>query len=213
MRMLSSLLIPTTAFAVGLLASATPQSARADEPGRREGGQVDFLLGVSGCLPGPDGCKQGSSSASGAFAGYAVNLGYRVHRHFFIGAGHSLGFFGSEKGSKLGVQNAVLAVIKGYLRAWRFDFGFELSPGWSRVSVRTNGDGRIYSQGFALRPGVSADFWLNDRLFVGLGSLFTLNFHKSTCIRNGSTTTCNARSTSNPTVHQYTAGIHIGGTF
>jgi hypothetical protein len=112
------------------------------------------------------------------------------------------------------MQNTVVAVIRGYLPAGRLDFGFELSPGWSRMAIFTDQNHGTYSQGFALRPAVTGAYWLGDHLFLGATWMTTLNFHQQVCAKNGSTTNCNTKSSALPASgHQYLAGIHIGGTF
>ena len=190
----------------------------AEEFGHRKGGQFDVMLGMSACIPGKGACSPGEANTGGPLFGFGANFGYRIHRHFFLGTGYSLGFFGPGGGSATynrGFQNSVLAVIRGYLPAGRFDFGFEASPGWSRVSFKSDRTNlTTYSEGFALRPGVSADYWIGHHIFLGIRADTIINIHRKVCDVMGDRATCDlGEKAKNAAVNSFIGGLHVGGTF
>lgn len=208
-------------LAAGILALtvvAAPQ-ALAGSKASRVGGQIDTVLGVTSCIPGRGNCSPGASKTAGPLFGFGVNLGYRIHKHFFLGSGYSLGFFGPSGGSgalyRRAFQNSVLAVIRGYLPAGDFDFGFEASPGWSRVSFKpSSGQWTSYSEGFAFRPGVSAAYWISSSIFLGLRVDTVINFHRKTCRKGAGKILCDlGEPGAKSRVSTVMAGVHIGGSF
>lgn len=136
-----------------------------------------------------------------------------------MGVGYALGFFGPASANPTGFnrafQNSVLAVFRGYLPADRFDFGFEVSPGWSRVTFKADGShSTAYSEGFVLRPAVSASYWISDHLFLGVRFESLINMHKKVCVVNGLRIGCDLGDRGRRgSVSTYVTGIHIGGTF
>ena len=213
----------SSAVALAAMLSTTPALARGKP--QRSGGQVELLSGVSACVPGAAKCRRDDGLVSGRTApmiGIGINAGYRFRRSLFLGIGYAAGFFNPryelETGnrSRLAYQQGLFFVARGILPLRRFDIGFELSPGASRVVLRPDGDNdlRYYSQGFALRPGVSVDYWLGQRLFVGAKADLTLNLHRNVCVRDGDQSTCDHKESYDiVAVHQIIAGVHVGGTF
>lgn len=195
--------------------------ARPGEAGRRRGGQLDAVFGISGCMAGPTACSMGdrASRPPGPLFGTGINVGWRVHAYFMLGIGYSLGFFGPASSSPTGFnrafQNSVLAVFRGYLPADRLDFGFEVSPGWSRVSFKADRTKSMsYSEGFVLRPAVSASYWISDHLFLGLRFDSLINMHQKLCVVSGQRAVCDLGDRGRRgSVATFVSGIHIGGTF
>lgn len=214
-----------TFVALGTLGAVTifagSAQAKAGDVGRRRGGQLDAVFGVSGCMAGPSACSLGdkSSRAPGPLFGTSLNLGWRAHPHFFLGVGYTLGFFGPSSASPTGYnrayQNSVLAVIRGYLPADRFDFGFEVSPGWSRVTFKADrSKGTAYSEGFVLRPAVSSSYWISEHLFLGIRFESLINMHRKLCSVSGTRVVCDLGDRGRRgSVATFVGGIHIGGTF
>lgn len=208
-------------LALAVLAIPGSASAKAGEVGRRRGGQLDAVFGVSGCMAGPAACSLGDASSRppGPLFGTAANIGWRAHPHFFLGVGYSLGFFGPSSTSPTGYnrayQNSVVAVIRGYLPADRFDFGFELSPGWSRVTFRADRTKSFaYSEGFVLRPAVSSSYWISEHLFLGIRFESLINMHHKLCNVSGSRAVCDLGDRGRRgSVSTFVGGVHIGGTF
>ena len=186
---------------------------------KRKGGQADFTIGMSACIPGKGRCKDGAASKTAPMVGFALDLGYRINKYMFTGAGYSLGFFdpqyivSGKNAFSHAFQSTVVAVLRGIVPAGRLDLGFDLSPGWSRVTFKT-GAQTNYSQGFALKPGFSAMLWFGPQIFAGLKADTIFNFHRTVCKRNGGSTSCEVNPRDKHTlVHQAILGVHIGGTF
>ncbi|HLT39534.1 MAG TPA: hypothetical protein VK034_24790 [Enhygromyxa sp.] len=207
---------------VGMTAAlALPNAADAREP-KRSGGQVELVFGGSDCIPAAGECESddGGSKPSGALG---VDLGWRVHKLFFAGAGYSVGWLrptwelNNQRLYQTAHQQGVFGVLRVYIPIWRIDIGLELSPGWSRQTfVAEAGDSRSYSQGFALRPGVSLDFRLGKRLFIGGRVDFILNFHQRMCTKLGDERSCSGQLQLDPDVlpvHQVIGGVHFGANF
>ena len=221
-------LLPFCATAV-LLAPALAHAKKPDLA--RKGGQAEGMFGASFCIPGKaacrltdDGLPDSVTGRTAPMMGIGLNLGYRVHRMFFIGAGYSAGFFNPQyeidggKAYSFAGQQTVVAVPRFILPAWRFDFGLEAAPGFSRVVFKpkkgTNVVEKEYTQGFALRPALSIDFWVHKRIFVGLRGETIFNLHGKTCRETADQVTCNKKSENDvAAVHQAIVGLHIGGTF
>ncbi len=154
--------------------------------------------------------------------GMSINAGYRLRPTLFAGIGYSGGFYSPKyeiaggNVYRTAYQQGLFVVLRGILPLGRLDLGLELSPGVSRVVFRpdTEIDIKHYSQGFALRPGVSADVWLGRQVFVGVKADLVLNLHRNACTRIGDRSTCeHKQSMDNVAVHQLIAGVHLGGTF
>lgn len=219
--------------ALGAIMAWTP-SADAAERSRyssasliqRRGGQAEGMLGISACLPGKASCESSSLERTGPLVGGSVNLGFRPIPYLFLGAGYSLGFFDPSTQGQAAMlaryrsahQHTVVAVIRGIWPVGRFDFGVELSPGWSRQkfvaeeSLTPAPD--EYSQGFALKPGLSINVWLTRSVFLGVEANTIVNLHDETCRSGGGQTICQDKEKpDHAAVHQLLAGLVVGGTF
>jgi hypothetical protein len=212
-------------LAAGLVATlVVPAQADARNGGNRpvrRGGQAEAMVGPSACIPGKGECKDEVLGSTSPSVGMAIDVGWRAHPSFFIGAGYGIGWFNPTWETTTGreFRNAynqgVFGILRAYIPIWRIDIGFELAPGWSRQTFVSTGSGnRNYSQGFALRPGLSLDIWLGQRVFIGgkLDAIF--NFHKETCLKTSSMRDCSIGERARETrVHQLIGGVHVGGTF
>ena len=216
-------LIPTAALAILALA---PDSAHARKPNvKRKGGQAEMLFGASACIPGKGECRDDTNldGRTGPLVGFGVNAGWRAHPSFFLGAGYSVGWFepdyelNDQEAFARAYQNSLFVILRGYIPLWRFDIGLEVSPGWSRQVFKpaTSGVPTVYSQGFALRPGLSVDIWLGRQIFLGAKVDTIFNFHSDQCERSGNDYSCSVSTIDGDIarVHQLMGGIHIGGTF
>lgn len=208
-----------------------PALAHAKKPDLvRKGGQAELMVGASFCIPGKadcriteDGLPDTVAGRTAPMMGVGVNLGYRFHKMFFLGAGYSAGFFNPQyeidgaKAFSVAGQQTVVAVPRFILPAWRFDFGLEAAPGFSRVVFKPkkgSGLDKQYTQGFALRPALSIDVWVARRVFVGVRAETIFNLHGKTCRESADTVTCHKkRETDQAAVHQAIVGLHVGGTF
>ena len=203
-------------------ALAWPTLAEAHEP-KRSGGQAEFLLGGADCIPAKGECEsEVDDGGTKGSAGFAVDLGWRAHKAFFLGAGYTVAGFTPTWRTDNGLrafsnahQQGVFAVFRAYIPIWRIDIGLELSPGWSRQLFVAKADKmRTFSHGFALRPGLSVDFRLLERLFIGARVDFLLAFHTRYCTRLGNSRTCSSdRIVRQMPVHQVIAGLHFGVNF
>jgi hypothetical protein len=102
------------------------------------------------------------------------------------------------------------------LPAWRFDFGFEASPGFSRVvfKPRDSSLDKQYTQGFALRPALSVDFFITRQVFLGVRAETIFNFHGKACYETSDRVVCDKKTSQDTAaVHQALVGLHVGGTF
>lgn len=219
-------LVLTTGAIVAATAAYTPD-AQARPNITRKGGQWGVLLGGSACIPGKAECKRESASdvtvdgRTRPSFGLGAELGYRFNKYVFVGAAYNLGFFDTDyevtSGSdyKRGYQNSVFGVVRPTLPVWRFDFGLGLGPGFSRQTfVRTSGDDRDYSQGFAFKLAPTIDIFVSRRVFLGAKMDLILNAHRRTCIQTGNSTVCEDTSNNDlAPVHQMVFGLHVGGTF
>ncbi|MFO7562522.1 MAG: hypothetical protein R6X02_07750 [Enhygromyxa sp.] len=205
---------------IGMTAAlAWPNAANA-EP-KRSGGQAELVVGGSACIPADGECRSddGKSGASGALG---IDLGWRAHKVFFLGAGYTVGWLNptwelnGQDVYRNAFQQGVFGVLRVYIPIWRIDIGFELSPGWSRQTFAAAGGrrDRDYSQGFALRPGASIDFRLGRHLFVGGRIDFLINFHNRLCSIQGDQRDCSRElDIRQLPIHQVLAGVHIGANF
>jgi hypothetical protein len=218
----------TLALTAGLTAALLlPASAHArrgsggkNQP-KRKGGQAELLAGASACIPGRGDCKADGLGRTAPSFGMAFDLGWRAHRTFFIGGGYSVGWFNptweldNQAQFRSAFQQGVFGILRAYIPIWRIDIGFEVAPGWSRQTfVAASGNDRTYTQGFALRPGLSFDIWLGRRLFVGAKLDTIFNFHRELCVKTRSERNCTIEDAPRQSrVHQLIGGLHIGGTF
>jgi hypothetical protein len=212
-------------LAAGLVATLVlPAQADARKGGnkpKRKGGQAEAMVGASACIPGKGECKDETVGSTSPSVGMAFDIGWRAHPTFFIGAGYGIGWFNPTWETETGreFRNAynqgVFGILRGYIPIWRFDIGLEVAPGWSRQTFVSEGSStRTYSQGFALRPGLSLDIWLGQRVFIGGKLDFIFNFHKESCLKTSSMRDCTIGESSRETrVHQLIGGVHVGGTF
>lgn len=203
----------------------TPSSAEARRPNRpngpeRRGGQAELMFGASACIPGRGDCRDDRLGRTGPSVGMAFDIGWRAHPAFFIGAGYAVGWFNTtwqvdgEEQFRNAYQQGVFGILRAYIPIWRIDIGFELAPGWSRQTFVPTSGPRQFSQGFALRPGLSLDIWLGRRMFIGAKVDTIFNFHRQVCTRGGGDLTCSTESDSRQArVHQLMGGVHFGGTF
>lgn len=225
-----------------LLATAIPSSAEARPNVKRTGGQAELTLGGSLCIPGAAGCSSAVDvvGKTGPSIGAGFTLGYRPIKSLFIGAAYNVGFFNpdyrlatdaSVDVYKLAYQNSIFGVIRGIVPVWRFDFGLELAPGWSRQAfkvadaqlVRTPpalGESLVvskeFSQGFALKTAPVIDIYITRQVFIGAKVDFIFNFHREVCYDHddGARRSCFRKQADNQaSVHQMIVGAHIGGTF
>ncbi|WP_157595155.1 hypothetical protein [Plesiocystis pacifica] len=205
-----------------LLLPATAHAGKKRSKPKRRGGQAEVLAGASACLPGPGDCKDDSLGKTAPSVGMAFDIGYRAHPGFFIGAGYQVGWFNptwsledDQPEFSNAYQQGIFGVLRGYWSLWRFDIGFELAPGWSRQTfVRSEGDTRHYSQGFALRPGLSLDIFVSRHVFLGAKADVIFNLHRQICERTGNDTICEGGlDIRQARVHQLIGGVHVGGVF
>jgi hypothetical protein len=202
-----SILLPLIGMTAALV---WPNAADAREP-KRKGGQAELVLGASDCIPGKGECESDGAGGTKPSGALGVDVGWRVHPVFFVGAGYSVGWFNptwkldNQRIYENAFQQGVFGVLRVYIPIWRIDIGLELSPGWSRQTfVIKESDARAYSQGFALRPGASVDFRLGKRFFIGGRVDFILNFHKQLAM------TMDIRQLP---IHQVIGGLHFGANF
>ncbi|KIG16929.1 hypothetical protein DB30_03913 [Enhygromyxa salina] len=218
---LSSIALPAV---IGLTAAlALPQAAQARKNNKpvRKGGQAEVMVGASACIPGKGECTADGLGETAPSVGMAFDVGWRAHKAFFVGAGYSVGWFNptwqdvGQQEFRSAHQQGVFGILRAYIPIWRLDIGFELAPGWSRQAfVAAGGGSRTYSQGFALRPGLSLDIWLGRHVFVGAKVDFTFNFHGEVCEKTKAERVCTIeRELRQSRVHQLIGGVHVGGSF
>jgi hypothetical protein len=219
--------IPLLMPAAGLVAMlALPAQADAAEgegnKPKRKGGQAEAMVGASACIPGKGECRDEALGSTSPSIGMAFDVGWRAHPGFFVGAGYGVGWFNptwetvAGREFRTAYNQGVFGVLRGYVPIWRVDIGFELSPGWTRQTfVSKSSNIRTYSQGFALRPGLSVDIWLGRHLFVGAKLDFVFNFHKEMCLKTESMRDCTIGTGEARDIraHQLIGGVHVGGTF
>lgn len=206
---------------VALALPTEAHAGRGKNKPQRRGGQAEVMGGASVCIPGKGDCKSEGFGDSKPSVGFAFDLGWRAHKTFFIGGGYGIGWFNPTWTNAMGREfrsaynQGVFGILRAYIPIWRIDIGFELAPGWTRQTFVSKTSGvRNYSQGFALRPGLSLDIWLGRRVFIGGKVDFIFNFHNETCAKTKTSRDCTIGPDFRQThVHQLIGGIHIGGTF
>jgi hypothetical protein len=219
-RRRSPVALLSTGLTAGLCALALPTEAHAGKP-KRKGGQAEVMVGASACIPGKGECKDETLGSSSPSVGMAFDIGWRAHPAFFVGAGYGIGWFNPTWETATGREfrsaynQGVFGILRAYIPIWRIDIGFEVAPGWSRQTFVTKGGGsRNYSQGFALRPGLSLDIWLGSHFFIGGKLDFIFNFHNEMCLKTKSARDCSIGDDFRQTrVHQLIGGVHVGGSF
>ena len=226
----------TLPLALGLGAAlvAAPAAARPD----RRGAQAEVLFGGTGCVSSRAKCQAEGDLAgkTGPLVGFGATAGFRPLRVLMVGAAYNLGFFAPEY--RLGgadvyrraYQHGVYGIVRAILPLWRFDFGLEIGPGWSRQVFTADGGelrrdiaelglvrvDREYSQGFALKAAPVIDFFLTKRFFLGAKIDLLFNFHREVCyeIDGRSQRACyRAEEANQASVHQVIGGLHLGAAF
>lgn len=204
-----------------------PAVASAKPRVTRKGGQWGVMLGGSACIPGTktkcsrdDLTDVGVAGKTRPSFGMGVELGYRLNKWVFLGAAYNLGFLSpdyeivDEPEYDLALQNSVYAVIRPSVPVWRFDFGADIAPGFSRLAFRRKGGDKDYSQGFSFKVGPVIDIFITKRIFLGAKLSFLFNAHGKTCEQRGNQTTCVDHEDKHLTpIHQMLFGLHVGGTF
>ena len=219
-RRLRTITTISLGLAAALLLPSTAH-ARKDNKPKRKGGQAEIMAGASACVPGKGDCKADGLGKTAPSLGMAFDVGWRAHPAFFLGAGYGIGWFNptwqldGQREFRNAYQQGVFGILRAYIPIWRIDIGFEVAPGWSRQTfVQPGGDTRIYSQGFALRPGLSLDIWLGKHVFIGAKVDLIFNFHRELCEKTKSSRTCDIETNLRQArVHQLIGGVHVGGTF
>ena len=216
------LIITALALAAALSLPATAHARKGkDNKPKRKGGQAEVMVGASACVPGKGECKADGLGKTAPLVGMAIDIGWRAHPAFFIGAGYGIGWFNptwqldGQREYRNAFGQGVFGILRGYVPIWRIDIGFEVAPGWSRQTfVSDGGRGRTYSQGFALRPGLSLDIWLGKHVFIGGKLDFMFNFHNELCQKTESSRICDIENdVRQARVHQLIGGVHVGGSF
>ena len=209
------------AFAAGLAVSFHSEAAAADKPERR-GGEVGVLLGGSGCIPARGDCRFDAGQRTRGSFGLGVDLGWRAHKAFFLGAGYSIGWFtptwkladSDAREYRNAYQQGAYLVLRAIIPIWRIDLGFEISPGWSQATFVAEGsETRHLSRGFSLRPGASIDFRVGRRLYLGARVDVPLAFHSRFCTTNASRVCGNQPTIDQLPIHQVIGGVHFGANF
>lgn len=223
---MNSARLAVSALAAGLVLTAATAAEAADV--KRRGGQAEVMLGGSMCIPSQAACRAATDvvGSTGPSMGLGFTLGFRPLRTLMIGAAYNVGFFnpnylspGTDADAyRLAYQNSFFAVIRGILPIWRFDFGLEIGPGFSRQVFSARGNALPYdkqfSQGFALKTSPVIDLYVTRQFFIGAKIDFLWNFHRQVCTDTGSTRVCQTRATDDQaSVHQMIVGVHLGGTF
>lgn len=222
---MTSARLAASALAAALVLTAATAARAADV--KRRGGQAEVLMGGSMCIPSHAACRAATDvvGSTGPSMGLGFTLGFRPLRTLMIGAAYNVGFFNpnyltsdtSADAFRLAYQNSVFAVIRGILPLWRFDFGLEIGPGFSRQAFLSKGAlpyDKQFSQGFALKTAPVIDLYVTRQFFIGAKIDFLWNFHRQVCADAGGTRVCQTRGNNDQaSVHQMIVGVHLGGTF
>lgn len=226
--MRTTVLSLSAVFLAGAAYLAPSTASAADV--KRRGGQAEAMFGASLCIPGKADCKSADmvSGKTGPSFGMGFTLGFRPIKYLMIGGAYNLGFFNPDYRDgptdlyQRAYQNSVFGVIRAIIPVWRFDFGLEVAPGWSRQTFRVR-DGlastllgeKQYSQGFALKTAPVIDIFLTRQFFIGAKIDFIFNFHKQVCTQatDGSRACAIKDDSKQASVHQMLVGVHLGGTF
>jgi hypothetical protein len=198
-------------------------TSRAWSEPARAGGQWEILGGATACLDGRVDCEletpEGSGRALPSFGG-GVSLGWRVTRWLQIGGVYRFGMFQPDydvvvdDDYRFAYQHSVYAFARPILPIWRFDFGINVGPGFSRQVFRRDWRSYDASSGFSFLVGPVVDVYLTDTLFIGIEVDFLLNAHDEVCDRRPDTRACASPDTDDVApVHQVIYGLHLGGNF
>jgi hypothetical protein len=213
------------AATIGVLAAAVaavPDSASADP--QRAGAQVEAFVGGSVCLDGRASCSRTAHPLTGRMQpsfGGGVNLGFRPRPWIVVGAMYRVGMFDPDYADGLDVidavhQHTVGVGVRPILVLGRFDLGLQVGVAYSRqiADVRERGRGE-FTQGVSLVTGVTADVFVTDHVFLGLGVDALVNLHGTVCRRTELLTTCARAVGRVPLIpnHQLLFGARVGTTF
>lgn len=210
-------------FAATVTALGWASEAQAAPDIQRRGGQIEGIIGGTGCIPGRASCKHDELVLDGGTRpsfGVGASLGFRPIRFFMIGALYRYGMFDpdyrvdSGPDYKSAGQHTVALMLRPIIPIWRFDLGFNVAPGFGRQVFRYSNGDRDISQGFSMLIGPTLDIFVTRNLFLGAEIDFIFNTQKKVCqVRDsGSDCTTNPIREVAPT-HQSIYGFHIGGTF
>ena len=216
----------TWATRIGLVAAivaGAPASAGA-EPARG-GGQVEAFAGGSFCIDGRVGCSRTSLPVTGGMEpsfGGGLGLGVRPRPWILIAALYRAGRFdpdyadvGREVYDAV-VQHTIAVAVRPILPVWRFDLGLGLGVGYSRQAADYREPGRRdFTQGVTLVSGITADAFVTDHVFAGVGVDVLINLHGAVCRRTYIASDCgraSGRVALTPN-HQVLFGLRIGTTF
>lgn len=207
-------------FAVATAGWAVNADAKPDV--KREGVQVEGLIGGSNCLPGRAACKADNATLRGATRGAiggGVSVGWRARRWMYVGAMYRGGMFRPDyeiiggPAYDRAAQHSFLGVVRPIIPLWRFDLGLNLAPGYSRQTFTLDDRNKDYTQGFAFGVGPVVDLYVTKRLFLGFEADFIFNAHKNVCEVRGASTACIQHAERHPNpVHQAIYGLHLGIT-
>jgi hypothetical protein len=221
-RIVTTLILGLTAALFLLPDTAHARRGGGKNKPKRKGGQAEIMAGASACIPGKGECKADGLGKTAPSFGMAFDVGWRAHPAFFLGAGYGVGWFNptwqtatGQREFRNAYQQGVFGILRAYIPVWRIDIGFELAPGWSRQTfVSVGGGTKTYSQGFALRPGLSLDIWVGRHVFFGAKVDTIFNFHNELCQKTSSSRMCDIGDNHRQSrVHQLIGGVHIGGSF
>ncbi|MBK6919333.1 MAG: hypothetical protein IPH07_18195 [Deltaproteobacteria bacterium] len=215
---------PLALTVLGGLALASVSNTASAADVQKRGGQIEGMIGGSGCIPGRAPCRQDGVLLQGGTRpsfGTGVALGYRPVKWFMFGGMYRYGMFNpdyrvdGDSGYRSAAQHTFAVMFRPILPIWRFDFGLNIAPGFGRqVFHLDHGRDRDLSQGFSFLTGPTVDVFLTRRFFLGAEVDFIFNTQRRVCQRRGDTTTCSNTPERNvaPT-HQVLFGLHLGGTF
>jgi hypothetical protein len=187
---------------------------------RREGGQLELLLGATACMPGESQCSVDDDGRTWPSFGGGVNLGWRINPYFMIGAGYRYGMFHPDydfiaaRDYDFAHQHGVYALFRPILPIGRVDLALDIGPGYSGQFFERGGNERDFSHGFSFIFGPSIDVFVTDRFFIGAKVDFLLNSHRQVCTKTADRTVCTEPGDDAiAPVHQVIYGLHLGGTF
>ena len=187
---------------------------------RRQGGQIELLLGATACLPGETRCNIDDDGRTWPSFGGGVNLGWRVNPYFMFGVGYRYGMFHPDydfvaaSDYDFAHQHSVYALFRPIIPIGPVDIGLDIGPGYSGQFFERGGNERDFSHGFSFLFGPSINVFVTDRFFIGAKVDFLLNSHRQICTATGERTVCTEPGNEDVApVHQVIYGLHLGGTF
>jgi hypothetical protein len=214
-----SLILGALVLAAAGMASATAQA----KPNKR-GGQVEGMIGGSGCIPGRAPCRHDEAVFRGGTQpsfGTGAALAWRPVKFFMLGGIYRFGMFNpvfeTDDGESYpwAAQHTIGFLMRPILPLGRVDLGFNFAPSFGRqVFKLSRGNDRDMSQGFAMLLGPNLDIFVTDHFFLGAGVDFIFNTQKKVCSTRSGVTDCTTRPFRDiaPT-HQVLFGLRLGGTF